>query len=261
MDDLDTIAARHGFPLDAAQHLREALARGNGRMAQFNHPALGGMGQWHAGGMMMIGDMFNDGLKARVDACLRDLVPLAASEVPAGGPASASGEWPSEFGAPSTSGSQNAIRYAFFPDARRLMIVRGDHSETYDTADHMISGVSQQQGNSSDLAFTSQHGPVRLSDLAKMPASALAPEASPPVTRPSGLSQTHADVRNASAQTKPPLSIAPPSATVAGSSHPSQQGHYRDDLATLERLAELHRKHVLTDEEFATKKAEILARL
>ena len=253
MDDLDTIAARHGFPLDAAQHLREALARGNGRMAQFNHPALGGMGQWHTGGMMMIGDMFNDGLKARVGACLRDLVPLAASEVPAGGPASASGEWPSEFGAPSTSGSQNAIRYAFFPDARRLMIVRGDHSETYDTADHMISGVSQQQGNSSDLAFTSQHGSLRLSDLKR--ADAMPPPSSEDrhshVTAPEG---SPAAMRRQASMLQQPYDAA-------GRGGLPAPAPYRDDLAILEGLAELHRKQVLTDEEYKAKKAEILARL
>jgi hypothetical protein len=32
-------------------------------------------------------------------------------------------------------------------------------------------------------------------------------------------------------------------------------------LATLERLAELHQKGVLTDAEFAAKKAELLARI
>jgi hypothetical protein len=32
-------------------------------------------------------------------------------------------------------------------------------------------------------------------------------------------------------------------------------------LAALERLAELHRKGILTDEEFTTKKAELLNRI
>ncbi len=36
-------------------------------MAQFSHPELGGMGQRSRGGMLMIGDMFNHDLKARVD--------------------------------------------------------------------------------------------------------------------------------------------------------------------------------------------------
>ncbi len=79
MPDLDAIAARHGVGLDAVRHLLDALARGHGRMAQFNHPDLGGMGQWSAGGMTMIGDMFNAGLKARVVALCDELAPLATA--------------------------------------------------------------------------------------------------------------------------------------------------------------------------------------
>ena len=61
-------AKRQGVSLDGALVLLDALARGNGCQAQFNHPDLGGMGQWPQGGMIMIGDMFNQGLKYRVDA-------------------------------------------------------------------------------------------------------------------------------------------------------------------------------------------------
>jgi hypothetical protein len=39
-------------------------------MAQFSHPEFGGSGQWMRGGMSMIGDMFNSGLKSRVDSLL-----------------------------------------------------------------------------------------------------------------------------------------------------------------------------------------------
>ena len=66
-------AKRHGVSLDGALVLLDALARGNGRQAQFNHPDLGGMGQWSQGGMIMIGDMFNQGLKYRVDALCNEL--------------------------------------------------------------------------------------------------------------------------------------------------------------------------------------------
>ena len=69
-------AERHGVSLDAAVALLGALADGNGRQAQFNHPDLGGMGQWSQGGMIMIGDMFNHGLKARVDALCSELAGL-----------------------------------------------------------------------------------------------------------------------------------------------------------------------------------------
>ena len=77
-DNIAEIAQRHGFSVDAARAVADALRHGGGRMAQFNHPELGGMGQWSAGGMLMIGDMFNHALKSRVDALCRDLVAMPA---------------------------------------------------------------------------------------------------------------------------------------------------------------------------------------
>jgi hypothetical protein len=47
--------------------LLQALVNSNGTMAQFNHWELGGGGQWMRGGMTMVGDMFNYGLKSKVD--------------------------------------------------------------------------------------------------------------------------------------------------------------------------------------------------
>src|ERR1700689_2114333 len=67
------IASRHGVGLDAALVLLDALALGGGSQAQFNHPDLGGMGQWSQGGMIMVGDMFNHGPKHRVDALCNEL--------------------------------------------------------------------------------------------------------------------------------------------------------------------------------------------
>ena len=78
-DSTSEIAQRHGFSADAARAVTDALRHGGGHMAQFNHPELGGMGQWSAGGMLMIGDMFNHALKARVDALCRDLAAMPAS--------------------------------------------------------------------------------------------------------------------------------------------------------------------------------------
>ena len=42
-------------------------------MAQFTHPELGGSGQWMQGGMTMVGDMFNNALKAQVDGLCAEL--------------------------------------------------------------------------------------------------------------------------------------------------------------------------------------------
>src|ERR1700735_1149423 len=70
---LEDVARRHGVSLEAAAALLGALAQGNGSQAQFNHPDLGGMGQWSQGGMIMVGDMFNHGLKYHVDALCNEV--------------------------------------------------------------------------------------------------------------------------------------------------------------------------------------------
>ena len=73
--------------------------------------------------------------------------------------------WPQELGEPSSSGAQNNMRYAFFPQRRRLLVERDGSKSVYDTAEHQITGVSQQSGQSSSLVFTSQSGPVALDSL------------------------------------------------------------------------------------------------
>ena len=40
------VASRHGVSLEAAFAVLDLLALSNGTQAQFNHPDLGGMGQW-----------------------------------------------------------------------------------------------------------------------------------------------------------------------------------------------------------------------
>ena len=236
MADLDAIAARHGVSPAAARHLRDALARGGGRAAQFSHPELGGLGQWSAGGMIMIGDMFNNGLKARVAALCEDLAPLAG-EAPAAG-----AWWPADLGRPAATGDQNGLRYAYFPETRRLAVESGGQLSLYETGDHRIGGVSQQQGAGRTLAFTSQHGPVRLEDLPRVATTAQEPP--PPAPRASATVQAAA---------------APAAAASAVPASPVASG--AEILALLERLAELHRKGVLTEAEFVAKKTDLLARL
>lgn len=71
--------------------------------------------------------------------------------------------WPDDLGKPSTSGGQNGMRYAFFPDKRRLLVQRDGATVTYETGDHAISGVQQQNGG--DPVFSTGNGSVSLSDL------------------------------------------------------------------------------------------------
>src|SRR4051794_32713283 len=121
--DLQSLAAKHGFSENAVEHLYYAIQRGNGSMAQFSHPEFGGSGQWMRGGMIMLGDMFNHSLKARVDSLCYDLLalppPPSAETSASFGFGRQSSWWPQEFGSPSSSGGQNEFQYAYFPLSNR----------------------------------------------------------------------------------------------------------------------------------------------
>jgi hypothetical protein len=168
--DIEAIAVRHGFSAEAAQAMWSAMVRGNGSMAQFNHPEFAGFGQWMRGGMTMVGDMFDSSLKSRVDALCNDLSRLHADHPVSAGLMSGTSQspanwWPEELGMPGSSGGQNSMRYAYFPQTRRLAIDENGQVSIYDTLDHRIGGVSQQQSSATSLTFTSQHGPVNVSEL------------------------------------------------------------------------------------------------
>ena len=77
---VEEIANRTGFTEDAVTSMLFSVIAGRGSMAQFSHPEFGGSGQWMAGGAIMISDMFNNALKARVDALCNELSALIRSE-------------------------------------------------------------------------------------------------------------------------------------------------------------------------------------
>lgn len=248
------LASRTGFSPDAVKQLLMALQLGNGAMAQFSHPEFGGSGQWARGGMVMLGDMFNSELKARVDGLANELASAIATVpglVPTGGfQAQSQGDgaaafvhssaffvadpqarwYPAELGTPSSSGSQNSARYAYFADQRRLAVDAGGDVSLYDTLDHRISGFGQQHGGNSALTFTSQHGTVNLSAL--------------PLARKGGLAQA-------------PMAAASEAPRAGGASHGAQASIFE----SIAQLSALKDKGILTEAEFAAKKAELLARI
>jgi hypothetical protein len=73
--------------------------------------------------------------------------------------------WPLDLGNPAISGSQNGVRYAYFPNKRRLLIEREGVLTAYDSAGHRINDVSQQDNPGKLPVFTSDHGEVRLDRL------------------------------------------------------------------------------------------------
>ncbi|MEM1129050.1 MAG: SHOCT domain-containing protein [Pseudomonadota bacterium] len=281
------IAGQHGLSKEAVIVLARALAAGGGAQAQFNHPELGGMGQWSQGGMVMVGDMFNNSLKALVDQVCNQLSgdmanaaffkPVARGGAPTGiqsqsqsqGGGSgtsfsmsggfASSAWPAELGTPSSTGSQNNLRYAVFPQTRRLALDIGGKIEVFDIGDHQISGFSQQQGGDQSITFNSQFGLVRVADLPRVALSGdlddgdstarTAPAETPAPDLPENKPAPEA------AQAEPtPKAVADPKSAPASSSD-------GDIIRTIEKLGQLRDKGLLTEDEFVAKKQELLSRL
>lgn len=263
------IARRHGLSEQAVLSMLVALRAGGGTMAQFSIPELGGSGQWMRGGMTMVGDMFDNALKARVDALCNELVQLLATTAvfpPSAAHAEAgmlgsNNWWPPDLGVPSSAGGQNDVRYAFFPGTRRLAIQIGGVTRVFDTGEHHIGGVQQQQGGGyGSVIFTSQLGTFGVSSLRDLGAQQApgAPAAAP--RAPQSQSQH---------QSSPAPHVAPetphvaPETPRAPEAPPARQAS--DDpaaiVAAIESLAGLHQRGILSDEEFATKKTELLSRL
>jgi putative oligomerization/nucleic acid binding protein len=250
---VQSLAHRYGVSVDAAKTLLFAVNAGGGTMAQFYHAELGGGGQWMRGGMTMVGDMFNHGLQATVAGLCSELSALLNSQqVFQPLPPSTYGTagfgnkwWPADLGSPSSSGGQNDCRYAYFPQAQRLAIDRGGRVTVYNTLDHDIGGVQQQQGGASgSLSFSSQFGTFTVDSLplAHSDADRLEP---PPLQNQ---------------QRQPPapnLDGGPPQQNL-GNAGPQT---HDEILATLERLSGLHQKGILSEDEFRSKKAELLRRL
>jgi Short C-terminal domain len=274
------IARRHGLSREAVLSMLWAIHVGGGTMAQFSIPELGGSGQWMQGGMTMVGgNMFDNALKARVDALCGELAQLLASN-PAVFPASANW-WPANLGVPSSVGGQNAVRYAIFPSTRRLAIQINGVTKVFDTGEHHIGGVQQQQqggggvqqqqqggggvqqqqpgGAYGSVTFTSQFGTF---DVWSLPEVGTHRVTETPAAAPAPHHQSQYQSQPA-AQSAPQMS-APQFAPQTQAPEPAS-GASRDDsaaiVAAIESLAGLHERGILSDEEFAAKKAELLGRL
>ncbi len=236
------LAATYGVSADAVATVMQAVIRGNGRAAQFSHPDFGGHCQWMSGGMVMAGSMNDHALKSKIDAlCSAIAARLHAAPDDAESASlyipdasrSVGHWWPFALGSPAAAGSQNKISYALFPDAHRLAVEVKGHVSVYDTRGHSISGLSQQGGDETTLSFITPGGVLHLSDLPLVDGEPR---------------DAAADAGNATAREE----AAPVSVTV---------GSHDDILGTIERLAALKDRGILTAEEFADKKAELLRRL
>lgn len=265
------ISGRYNISPDAVVHMLIAVNNGSGQMAQFNCPELGGSGQWMRGGMIMVGDMFNHGLKQSVDNLCNELSNLLANEqvfpeIPAGTPGS-SQWWPTGLGTPTSSGSQNNTRYALF--AGRLVVEVNGQVTVYDTLDHQIGGVSQQQGSNTALNFNSQYGTLSVDSLPVVSAEGINQTPNNNFASPltSNSVSTHGDIAKPltsepfDTQVADQYTQTPVSDSITHVTQAENESSGGDIIALIEKVAQLHNAGVLSDEEFSTKKQELLARL
>lgn len=273
---INDLAQRYGISNDAVTHMLYAVMNGGGTMAQFNCPELGGGGQWMQGGMTMVGDMFNNGLKSTVDNLCSELSNILANQnssvfQPASSQSQSQGNgqnslfiadpqnsgnwWPDGLGQASSTGAQNNVRYAYFPATCRLALDINGSVSVYDTLDHQIGGVSQQQGGDASLSFTSQYGLVQVANL---PLVTGQPPQQAPMPAPVQNIQPEFN-QPAQVQEQAPMQNAQPEFNQPD----LNQGNNAegDIFALIEKLADLRQKDILSEDEFATKKAELLQRL
>jgi hypothetical protein len=284
---INNIAQRYNFSSDAVFSMLQSVIKGNGSMAQFNHREFGGSGQWMKGGMIMLGDMFNNGLKNSVGGLCQELSTLIANQPgliqsgsfqsqsqgnqqqnnfgggysnnnggqqqqngsgPVGAvslfvppPAGSSGNWwPAGLQNPNSTGAQNNVRYAYFATINRLAIDINGQVTLYDTLNHHIGGFSQQQSTGGSVTFTSQFGLVDVKNL--------------PI-----ISIDNVPVQKPLQAPSAPAPVYTQANSVSTSS--GNQNQEADIFGAIEKLAALKDKGILSDSEYSTKKAELLARL
>lgn len=244
---VNDISQRYNLSQDAVIHMLVAVSNGGGSMAQFNCPELGGSGQWMQGGMTMVGDMFNYGLKNTVNNLCAELSNALAYNqmfpVIAAGTPGSNQWWPMELGSPFSSGAQNNTRYAVFPN--RLAVELNGQVTVYNTLDHNIGGVSQQQGGDNSLTFSSQYGTIAVSSLPIVSGPGIAP----------------APQTNFLAPTPAPANDSQTTNNAPANNSNFNSAASNDIIALIDSLARLRDAGALTDEEFNRKKSDLLNRL
>jgi hypothetical protein len=253
---VNSLSRRYNLSFDAVMHMLIAVNNGSGSMAQFNCPELGGGGQWMRGGMTMVGDMFNYGLKSTVDNLCNELANgLANMQVfmplPKGSKSS-NQWWPGDLGQPFSSGAQNSTRYAIFPN--RLAVEVNGNVTVYDTLDNNIGGISQQQGGNSSLTFSSQYGTIPVNTL--------------PIVSGPGLSNSNAHIQ-APQQPAPQNNFVAAPAPMAFTQAPAMQtpqnltntASVDEVIQLIEKLAKLRDMGAISDNEYNLKKTDLLNRI
>ncbi len=244
---IDDVARRHGFSSGATEAMVRAFGDGVGGMAQFDHPEFGGSGQWMHGGMLMLGRMSDSALKARVGRLCAELAQLAQTE-------------------PQLFASAPAPQTDF----------AGSRSEDHGAASPVTSESMAPSGNQADAAhwWRAELGRPNASGAQNGIRYAyfgatrrLAIERAGHVTlydtldhRIEGVAQAQSDASSLRFSSQHgAIDPATLPVVTAGRNEPAAPSP--GVVETIEQLADLHRRGILSDAEFSTKKTALLARL
>ena len=223
------IASWHGFSAAAAEVMLAAVARGRGAMAQFDHPEFGGAGQWMRRGMTMVGDMFNTALKARVEALCADLSALVDDDPALTAPSALT----------PVSESDRAAAGAWWPAG----LPAPDSTGAQNDVRYAWFATPRR------LAIE-RAGTVTLYDTLDHCIGGFAQQQSGTSTL--SFTSQHGAVD---------VARLPVVGTARGDGADARTGATHDAITAIERLAELRARGILSEAEFAAKKAELLGRL
>jgi hypothetical protein len=278
---INNLAQRYNFSPDAVFSMLQSVINGNGSMAQFNHPEFGGSGQWMKGGMIMLGDMFNNYLKNSVGGLCEELSNLVINQPSL----IQSGSFQSQ-----NQGTQQQSNFG-----GNSSITSGQQQNSSGPLGAVSLFVPPPAGSSGNwwpagLQFPNSTGAqnnVRYAYFAGI--RRLAIEANGHVTlydtldhQIGGFSQQQSvggsitftsqyglvDVNTLpiisidNEPVQPPAQPHTPARNIQPGPVATQMANQEADIfGAIEKLAQLKDKGILTDEEFSAKKAELLARL
>jgi hypothetical protein len=148
--------------------------------------------------------------------------------------------WPAELGSPSSSGSQNNLRYAVFPVARCLVVEVNGGLSVHDIGDLQILGCSLASDDA-EVLFSTNSGTIKLTSL--------------PLVQPASPAASHGHASPSAGSPAPAAAAAP---VQAAAEHQYPQSAVLEALA---KLGDLKAMGILTEAEFNAKKTELLSRL
>ena len=278
---INNIAQRYNFSPDAVFSMLQSVINGNGSMAQFNHPEFGGSGQWMRGGMIMLGDMFNNNLKNSVGNLCQELANLIANQpglIQSGSFQSQSqgNQQQSNFGGTnSTSGGQQQNSSGPIGPVSLFVPPPAGSSGNWWPAGLQFPNSTGSQNNVRYAYFGSirrlaieANGHVTLYDTLDHQIGGFSQQQSVggsiTFTSQHGLVDVKSlpiiSIDNVPVQ-KPDHSQPAPHAFQPSPVNTQDAIHEADIFGAIEKLANLKDKGILTDAEYSAKKAELLSRL